>query len=36
MTGNYSQTMSGGYAYTEGHKVYAQNLWKAMLKLING
>lgn len=36
MTGSYSQTMNGGFAYTEGHYVYAQNLWQAMLKLITG
>ena len=36
MTGNYSQTVSGGFTYTEGHPFYPQNLWQAMLKLING
>ena len=36
MTGNYSQKMSGGSTYTEGHQVYAQNLWNVMLKLIIG
>ncbi len=36
MTGSYSETMSGGFTYTEGHEIYARNLWKAMLKLING
>lgn len=36
MTGNYSQNMSGGFTYTEGHPLYVQKLWKAMLKLING
>ncbi len=36
MTGSYSETMSGGLTYTEGHPVYAQKFWQAMLKLING
>lgn len=36
MTGNYSQKMNGGSTYTEGHQVYAQNLWNVMLKLIIG
>lgn len=36
MTGNYSQKMSGGSTYTEGHQVYAQNLWNVMLKFIIG
>ena len=36
MTGSYSVTMSGGLTYTEGHYVYAQKFWQAMLKLING
>lgn len=36
MTGSYSKTMSGGFTYTEGHEVYARNLWQAMLKLIRG
>lgn len=36
MTGNYSQTMSGGFTYTEGHPLYAQRLWLTMLKMING
>ena len=36
MTGSYSQTMSGGLAYVEGHEIYARKLWQAMLKLING
>ena len=36
MTGSYSETMSGGLTYTEGHYVYAQKFWQAMLKLING
>lgn len=36
MTGNYSETVSGGYTYTEGHPLYAQKLWNAMLKLIKG
>lgn len=36
MTGSYSKTISGGLTYTEGHPLYAQKLWQAMLKLING
>lgn len=36
MTGNYSETMSGGFAYTEGHPLYAKRLWQVMLKLIKG
>lgn len=36
MTGTYSQTMNGGFTYTEGHPIYAQRLWAALLKLING
>ena len=36
MTGNYSQTVNGGFTYTKGHPFYAQNLWQAMLKLISG
>ncbi len=36
MTGSYSQTMSGGITYTEGHSIYAQRLWQAILKLLNG
>ena len=36
MTGNYTKTMSGGFTYTEGHPVYAEKLWMAMLKLIKG
>lgn len=36
MTGNYAETMTGGFAYIEGHYIYAQKLWQAMLKLING
>ncbi len=36
MTGSYSETMSGGHTYTEGHRAYAQKFWQAMLKLING
>jgi hypothetical protein len=36
MTGSYSETMSGGFTYTEGHYIYAQKLWQTMLKLING
>ena len=35
-TGNYSQRIGGGYTYTEGHPLYAQKLWNAMLKLIKG
>lgn len=36
MTGNYSQTVNGGFTYTEGHPIYAQKLWSVMLKLIKG
>lgn len=36
MTGSYAQTMTGGFTYIEGHYIYAQKLWQAMLKLING
>ena len=36
MTGNYSERINGGYTYTEGHPLYAQRLWRAMLKLITG
>lgn len=36
MTGNYTPTMNGGFTYTESHYIYAQRLWQAMLKLING
>lgn len=36
MTGNYSEKMTGGFTYTEGHSLYAQRLWRAMLKLIMG
>lgn len=36
MTGSYSETIVGGYTYTEGHYVYAKRLWEAMLKLIKG
>lgn len=36
MTGSYAETMTGGFAYIEGHYIYAQKLWNAMLKLING
>lgn len=36
MTGSYTETMTGGFAYIEGHYIYAQKLWQAMLKLING
>lgn len=36
MTGNYSETMTGGFAYTEGHPVYARKLWQTLLKLIKG
>lgn len=36
MTGNYTEKMGGGLAYIEGHFIYAQRLWEAMLKLING
>lgn len=36
MTGSYSQTMSGGFTYTEGHPLYAKRLWEVMLKLLKG
>lgn len=36
MTGSYVPTMKGELAYTEGHSLYAQNLWNAMLKLLKG
>lgn len=36
MTGHYTETMNGGFTYTEGHPVYAKKLWNAMLKLIKG
>jgi len=36
MTGSYSQTMSGGFTYTEGHPIYAKKLWAAMIKFIRG
>lgn len=36
MTGSYSDTISGGHTYTEGHYLYAQRLWQAMLKAIKG
>lgn len=36
MTGNYNETLNGGFTYTEGHPVYAKKLWDAMLKLIKG
>lgn len=36
MTGTYSQTMTGGFTYTECHSIYPQRLWEAMQKMING
>ena len=36
MTGSYSKTLTGELMYTEGHFVYAQKLWNAIHKLING
>jgi len=36
MTGSYSQTMRGEQTYTESHESYADKLWKAILKQING
>lgn len=36
MTGDYSENMTGGFTYTEGHPVYARKLWLALLKLIKG
>lgn len=36
MTGSYSKTLSGGFAYTEGHHLYAQRLWEKMLEFIKG
>ncbi len=36
MTGDYSETITGGFTYTEGHPIYARKLWQALLKLING
>lgn len=35
-TGNYSQTMSGGFTYTEGPAAYAKKLWDELFKLIRG
>ena len=36
MTGDYSEKMSGGFTYTEGHPIYAKRLWQSILKQIKG
>ena len=36
MTGSYSATDDGDYAYTEGHERYAEHLWNAIMKYVKG
>ena len=36
MTGSFSQTLSGGSTFTEGHEIYAKKLWNTILNQIRG